>query len=200
MSLLKEINEGKARGMTYDQLKVGEEYKLMDEDGTWFKGKITKVEPSGNEEDVAIVHYVYTDDHYGTKGNDDTFEVSMDDDVFMKENVHIVETKSLGKKVIIIKGADKGKLGYIREIKHGAYKGADKSFYIDLEDDEQANNLPGSAFRLVKESATNDAFYRSVIHNAIRKTIQLNKRDPQFVDQIEEIINQAVDEFNEGIK
>ena len=63
----------------------------------------------------------------------------------------INETKSLGKKVTIVKGEHKGKSGVIREIKHGLYKGADKSFYIDLADGKQANNLPGSAFRLVKE-------------------------------------------------
>jgi len=90
MSLLKEINEGKARGLTYDQLKVGEEYRFKDEDGNWFKAKVTKIEPSrdASVDDVAIVHYVYSDDHYSKKGKSDAFEVSMNDDVFMKESLN----------------------------------------------------------------------------------------------------------------
>jgi hypothetical protein len=57
----------------------------------------------------------------------------------------------LAKQVKIVKGPDTGKTGWIREIKHGAFNGAPKTYYIDLEDGGQANNLPATALRLVKQ-------------------------------------------------
>lgn len=61
------------------------------------------------------------------------------------------EAKGLGTQVKIIKGHDAGKIGWVREIKLGAYKGAPKTYYIDLEDGGQANNLPGTALRIIKD-------------------------------------------------
>jgi hypothetical protein len=66
----------------------------------------------------------------------------------------IAEAKGLSKQVKIVQGPDAGKIGRIREIKLGAYKGAPKTYYIDLEDGGQANNLPGTALRLVKSEMT----------------------------------------------
>jgi hypothetical protein len=66
----------------------------------------------------------------------------------------VAEAKGLSKQVKIIQGPDTGKIGRIREIKLGAYKGAPKTYYIDLEDGGQANNLPGTALRLVKSEMT----------------------------------------------
>jgi len=63
----------------------------------------------------------------------------------------VAEAKSLSKKVKVVKGEHSGKVGWIREIKHGAFKGAPKTFYVDLEDGTQLNNVPGSALRLVKD-------------------------------------------------
>jgi len=60
------------------------------------------------------------------------------------------EAKGLGTQVKIIKGSDAGKIGWIREIKLGSFKGAPKTYYIDLEDGGQANNLPGTALRIIK--------------------------------------------------
>ena len=62
----------------------------------------------------------------------------------------VAESKGLSKQVKIVQGPDAGKIGWIREIKLGSYKGAPKTYYIDLEDGGQANNLPGTALRLVK--------------------------------------------------
>jgi hypothetical protein len=64
----------------------------------------------------------------------------------------VAEGKGLAKKVKIVRGPDAGKTGWIREIKHGAFKGAAKSYYIDLDDGGQVNNVPGTALRLVKDS------------------------------------------------
>jgi Zn ribbon nucleic-acid-binding protein len=66
----------------------------------------------------------------------------------------VAEAKGLSKQVKIVQGPDAGKIGRIREIKLGAYKGAPKTYYIDLEDGGQANNLPGTALRLVKSEMT----------------------------------------------
>jgi len=64
---------------------------------------------------------------------------------------HVAEAKDLSKKVKIVNGKHAGKTGWIREIKHGAFKGAPKTYYIDLDDGGQANNLPATALRLVKD-------------------------------------------------
>ena len=68
----------------------------------------------------------------------------------------MTESKSLTKKVKIVKGPDAGKTGWIREIKHGAFKGAPKTYYVDLDDGGQANNLPGTALRLVKDNGVTE--------------------------------------------
>jgi hypothetical protein len=64
----------------------------------------------------------------------------------------VSEAKGLKKRVRIVKGDYAGKTGWIREVKHGAFKGAPKTFYIDLDDGGQADNLPGSALRLIKDN------------------------------------------------
>lgn len=69
----------------------------------------------------------------------------------------VFEAKSLSKQVKIVQGPDSGKTGWIREIKHGAYKGAPKAYYIDLEGGGQANNLPGRALRLIKSQDVEEA-------------------------------------------
>jgi len=69
----------------------------------------------------------------------------------------VFEAKNLSKQVKIVQGPDSGKTGWIREIKLGAYKGAPKAYYIDLEDGGQANNLPGRALRLIKSQDVEEA-------------------------------------------
>lgn len=63
----------------------------------------------------------------------------------------MTEAKSLKKRVQVVKGPHAGKIGWIRQIKHGAFKGAPKSFFVDLDDGTQFDNVPGSALRLVKD-------------------------------------------------
>lgn len=62
----------------------------------------------------------------------------------------IEEAKGLGKRVKVVKGQFAGEEGTIREIKHGAFKGAPKSYYIDLDNGEMADNLPADVLRLIK--------------------------------------------------
>jgi len=72
----------------------------------------------------------------------------------------VAEGKGLAKKVKVVKGEHAGKTGWIREIKHGAHKGAPKTYYIDLDDGGQANNLPATALRLVKDQGVSEAYGR----------------------------------------
>jgi hypothetical protein len=107
----------------------------------------------------------------------------------------VAEAKSLSKKVKIVQGPDAGKTGWIREIKHGAFKGAAKSYYIDLDDGGQANNVPGTALRLVKDmaEAANPAQQAAI---AIAKNKQDAKEafasPPPFKDMISAIYQPKV--------
>ena len=64
----------------------------------------------------------------------------------------VAEAKGLGKRVKVVKGHFAGEEGTIREIKHGAFKGAPKSYYIDLDNGEMADNLPADVLRLIKST------------------------------------------------
>ena len=118
------------------------------------------------------------------------------------------EKKSLGKKVTIVKGEHKGKSGVIREIHNGPYKGADKSYYIDLDDGKQANNLPGSAFRLVKKidemyllagitEASNNKVsekeFKDAMYNVYKKAL-----GEKLPDYIHDIVDRAWKQVNKS--
>ena len=86
----------------------------------------------------------------------------------------VAEGKGLAKKVKIVKGPDAGKTGWIREVKHGAFKGAPKTYYIDLDDGGQANNLPATALRLVKEQGMAEDTGSWIVYDP--ETKQIKKR------------------------
>lgn len=62
----------------------------------------------------------------------------------------VTEAKGLAKKVKIVNGPYAGKTGWIREVQHNKLAGT-KSYYVDLDGGGQADNLPGTALRLVKD-------------------------------------------------
>ena len=72
----------------------------------------------------------------------------------------VKEAKGLGKRVKVVKGHFAGEEGTIREIKHGAFKGAPKSYYIDLDNGEMADNLPADILRLIKRTDVDEAEYQ----------------------------------------
>jgi hypothetical protein len=74
----------------------------------------------------------------------DSGAVRVEDDV-MEQGV--AEAKNLARRVRVVKT---GETGTIRQIKHGAHKGAPKTYYVDLDNGGQADNLPASALRLIK--------------------------------------------------
>ena len=63
----------------------------------------------------------------------------------------VAEGKGLQKRVKVVKGEHAGQTGWIRQVQHGVFKGAPKTFYVDLDNGKQADNLPGTALRLVKD-------------------------------------------------
>lgn len=73
---------------------------------------------------------------------------------YKKKFQRVGEAKSLSKQVRVVKGPYAGSTGWIREIKTGAFKGAPKTYFVDLDNGKQANNLPASALRLIKAPVT----------------------------------------------
>jgi hypothetical protein len=63
------------------------------------------------------------------------------------KNEDVSEAKNLNKRVRVVKT---GETGTIRQIKPGAFKGAPKTYYVDLDNGGQADNLPATALRLIK--------------------------------------------------
>ena len=74
----------------------------------------------------------------------------------VKESVEVEEAKKLGSRVKITKGRFAGKEGIIRQMDNGRFKGADKSFDIDLDNGKEANGVPGKDIKIVKESVEVD--------------------------------------------
>ena len=74
----------------------------------------------------------------------------------VKESVEVEEKKKLGSRVKITKGRFAGKEGIIRQMDNGRFKGADKSFDIDLDNGKEANGVPGKDIKIVKESVEVD--------------------------------------------
>jgi len=93
----------------------------------------------------------------------------------------VAEAKSLKKHVRVVQGEHAGKTGWIREIKHGAFKGAPKRYYVDIDGGGQANNLPAEALRLIKdeqgvaESYQLDEGAMETISNLVKKLPGIGK-------------------------
>ena len=108
---------------------------------------------------------VYYDTQAGKYYDRDT-DMYLSDEDYMAHDAgsgKMNETKGLQKRVKIVTGTDAGKTGWIRQVKHGLHKGAPKAFYVDLDDGGQADNLPSSALRLVKEPMDEARVKKSVI-------------------------------------
>jgi hypothetical protein len=60
------------------------------------------------------------------------------------------EAKGLKKRVRIVKGSEAGKTGTVGEVRHGAFKGAPKTFTVDI-DGGGSIQLPKEALRLLKD-------------------------------------------------
>jgi hypothetical protein len=86
----------------------------------------------------------------------------------------VAETKSLHKRVKIVRGPDAGKYGWIREIKHGAFKGAEKKYYVDIEGGGQANNLSVNDLRIAKDQQGNqlDELSKDTLKSYVPKRIE----------------------------
>ena len=87
----------------------------------------------------------------------------------VKESVEVEEAKKLGSRVKITKGRFAGKEGIIRQMDNGKFKGADKSFDIDLDDGKEANGVPGKDIKIVKESVDLDEGKMKEFHDMVKK-------------------------------
>lgn len=52
-----------------------------------------------------------------------------------------------------------GKTGWVGEVRHGAYKGAPKTYTVDLDNGAGSIQLPSSALRLIKDEPTNEGMF-----------------------------------------
>jgi hypothetical protein len=68
---------------------------------------------------------------------------------------NITEAHKPGKRIIITKGSYKGQTGSIGEVKHGLYKGAPKSYVIDLDNGGNVQ-LSSNEFKALKNNVTED--------------------------------------------
>jgi LysM repeat protein len=85
------------------------------------------------------------------------------------ESVDLAEAKKLGSRVKITKGRFAGKEGIIRQMDNGRFKGADKSFDIDLDNGKEANGVPGKDIKIVKESVDLDEGKMKEFHDMVKK-------------------------------
>ena len=85
------------------------------------------------------------------------------------ESVDLDEAKKLGSRVKITKGRFAGKEGIIRQMDNGRFKGADKSFDIDLDNGKEANGVPGKDIKIVKESVDLDEGKMKEFHDMVKK-------------------------------
>lgn len=72
---------------------------------------------------------------------------------YVDDEKGVAEAKSLKKRVRVVQGEHAGKTGWIREIKHGIHSTAPKRYYVDIDGGGQADNLPASALRLLKDKS-----------------------------------------------
>jgi hypothetical protein len=110
-----------------------------------FKDYMT-VNYTGSDDDELLALAAMKRKRADADGTSESVDPEKDDDMS--------EAKTLKSRVQVVKGPHAGKSGWIRQIKHGAFKGAPKTFYVDLDDGGQANNLPASALRLVQEKVS----------------------------------------------
>jgi hypothetical protein len=87
----------------------------------------------------------------------------------------VAETKSLHKRVKIVRGPDAGKYGWIREIKHGAFKGAEKRYYVDIEGGGQANNLSVKDLRIAKDQGVAEGQVNELSGDLLKRAAQVAK-------------------------
>jgi hypothetical protein len=99
------------------------------------------------------------------------------------KNHGMEEAKGLKKRVRIVKGSEAGKTGTIGEVRHGAYKGAPKTFTVDI-DGGGSIQLPKEALRLLKDQGVAEGSLNELSKNTLKSysrergtTIHQDQRD-----------------------
>jgi hypothetical protein len=95
----------------------------------------------------------------------------------------VAEAKGLTKRVRIVKGPEAGKTGTIGEVRHGAFKGAPKTFTVDI-DGGGSIQLPKEALRLLKDQGVEEGSLNELSKNTLKSysrergtTIHQDQRD-----------------------
>jgi hypothetical protein len=90
----------------------------------------------------------------------------------LRRRAAVAEAKSLNKRVRVVKT---GEIGTIRQIKHGLFKGAPKTYFVDLDNGKQADNLPASALRLVKDQGVAEGEVKTQKYEMMMRNGQVKK-------------------------
>jgi hypothetical protein len=99
------------------------------------------------------------------------------------DRLGVAEAKGLKKRVRIVKGPEAGKTGTIGEVRRGAYKGAPKTFTVDI-DGGGSIQLPKEALRLLKDQSVAEGSLNELSKNTLKSysrergtTIHQDQRD-----------------------
>ena len=104
-----------------------------------------------------------------------------------KHKQGVSEAKSLKKRVRVVQGEHAGKTGWIREIKHGIHSTAPKRYYVDIDGGGQADNLPASALRLLKDQSDSQ---KGMTESDDKWSVEYKGKDYECYDQ-DHAINKA---------
>jgi len=104
-----------------------------------------------------------------------------------KHKQGVAEAKSLKKRVRVVQGEHAGKTGWIREIKHGIHSTAPKRYYVDIDGGGQADNLPASALRLLKNQSNSQ---KGMTESDDKWSVEYKGKDYECYDQ-DHAINKA---------
>jgi len=145
------VNPPKA-GMTENAegLNVGDDVIITG--NVEFQGKTGVIDSFGQDNRFVVVN-LYNHGRHSFHSSDVSVNHYADSDEEEADNRSgVAEAKGLKKRVRIVKGPEAGKTGTIGEVRHGAYKGAPKTFTVDI-DGGGSIQLPKEALRLLKDQS-----------------------------------------------
>jgi hypothetical protein len=148
-----------------------------------FKGKTGEVADMGKDGRFVVVN-LYNFGKHSFHASDVSYNEYADEkdvEEFWDEPPEVREAKSLTKRVRIVKGSEAGKTGTVGEVRHGAFKGAPKTFTVDI-DGGGSIQLPKEALRLLKDQGVAEG------------SLEANTPDPVVV--VQDLKGNILDKLN----